>query len=541
MLEPTRTTSGGGGSDTDTPRDLNAALLKIASLDWQEGPAGGMESALEGVGEDWGAYSGLPPKVELLDDGRGAHLLAPIAYRRPDGSDWPVPTGAWLDGASIPRPFWSLIGGPFEGRYRNASIVHDHYCITKDRPWRDVHRMFYEAMRCSGVGPTRAKIMYYSVYRFGPRWAGIEEALEAVPPAAFLSDAEAPSLAADAEAIHVLDLAIDEIEALADVRNADSLGSALEGPADPAAERARLLVVPGGSGTREDFEAVARDAALLPVFVIGRFEKKKIRIIACRGSVTDFEKDLRGVTPRGWPAGKTWDNVPGAYFPDRKRVVIATIASGGLRAVPTKASGLHGSDNLIVHESLHGYDYIRNHKPLKDKGFVAARKADFNRLGTYERQEGRAGLEETFAESGAKFVAAPEALRATWPNLHAFWSATAGDGGLETVAPALEGLDAEEAPAMAEAVDAEEAIGTAEYGADGAILLDLRAEDESGAIGHAVLTLAPEDEAYGAIREMLAGGPAEEAAGGEPVLFRPARVGWGDPHKPVRPKTSPAQ
>ena len=340
MLEPTRTTSGGGDSDADVPQDLNSALLRIASLDWQEAPAAAEESVLEGVGEDWGAYTGLPPRVELLDDGRGAHLLAPLSYRRPDGSDWPVPTGAWLDGASIPRPFWSLIGGPFEGRYRNASIVHDHYCIAKTRPWQDVHRMFYEAMRCSGTGAARAKIMYYSVYRFGPRWPSLEEGLEAAPPAAFLSDAEAPSLAADAEAIHVQDLDLDEIEALADARNADSVASALEGPADPVADRARLLVVPGGSATREDFEAVARDAALLPAFVIRRFEKKKMRIIACRGSVTDFEKDLRGVTPRGWPAGKTWDNVPGAYFPDKKRVVIATIASNGLRAVPTKASGL---------------------------------------------------------------------------------------------------------------------------------------------------------------------------------------------------------
>ena len=300
--------------------------------------------------------------------------------------------------------------------------------------------MFYEAMRCSGTGTTQARIMYYSVYRFGPRWPSLEEGLDATPPAAFLSDAEAPSLAADAEAIHLQDLDLDEIEALADARNADSLTSALEGPADPVGDRARLLVVPGGSATKEDFEAVAGDAALLPAFVIRRFEKKKIRIIACRGSVTDFEKDLRGVTPRGWPTGKTWDNVPGAYFPDKKRVVIATIASGAMRAVPTKASGLHGSDNLIVHELLHGYDYVRNHKPLKDKGFVAARTADFSKLGPYERQEGRAGLEETFAESGAKYVAVPEALRATWPNLHAFWSATARDGGLKTVAPALEGL-----------------------------------------------------------------------------------------------------
>ena len=541
MLKPTRTSGSGGGPDAETPLDLDAALLKIAALDWQEVPAEGVESALEGISEDWGAYAGLPPRVELLDDGRGAHLLAPLSYRRPDGSDWPVPTGAWLDGASIPRPLWSLIGGPFEGRYRNASIVHDHYCITKTRPWQDVHRMFYEAMRCSGTGATQARIMYYSVYRFGPRWPSLEEGLDAPPPAAFLSDDEAPSLAADAEAIHVQNLDLDEIEALADARNADSVASALEGPADPVADRARLLVVPGGSATKDDFEAVARGAALLPAFVIRRFEKKRIRIIACRGSVTDFEKDLRGVTPRGWPAGKTWDNVPGAYFPDKKRVVIATIANGALRAVPTKASGMHGSDNLIVHESLHGYDYIRDHKPLKDRDFVVARTADFSKLGPYERQEGRAGLEETFAESGAKYVAVPEALRATWPNLHAFWSATAGDGGLETVSPALEGLVAEEAPGFEEGAGAEEAIGTAEYGAGGAILLDLRAEDDSGAIGHAMLTIAPEDEAYGAVNQQLAGGPAEEAVGGAPVLFRPLRAGSGDPHAPARPQPSPAQ
>ena len=85
-----------------------------------------------------------------------------------------------------------------------------------------------------------------------------------------------------------------------------------------------------------------------------------------------------------------------------------------------------------------------------------------------------------------------------------------------------------------------EAIGTAEYGADGAILLDLRAEDGSGAIGHATLTIAPQDEAYGAVREQLAGGPAEEAVGGEPVLFRPARVASGDPHAPARPRPAPA-
>ena len=30
--------------------------------------------------------------------------------------------------------------------------------------------MFYEAMRCSGVGPVEAKTMYYALLRFGRHW-----------------------------------------------------------------------------------------------------------------------------------------------------------------------------------------------------------------------------------------------------------------------------------------------------------------------------------------------------------------------------------
>ncbi len=42
--------------------------------------------------------------------------------------------------------------------------------IKKSQPWKAVHRMFYNAMRCSGVNEIKAKIMYYAVYNFGPCW-----------------------------------------------------------------------------------------------------------------------------------------------------------------------------------------------------------------------------------------------------------------------------------------------------------------------------------------------------------------------------------
>jgi Protein of unknown function (DUF1353) len=489
-----------------------AALLRIAALEWQTPPRN-IRSAQEAA-TDFGAFAGLPPGIALLADGRRARLLAPLAFVRADGSEWPVPAGVELDGASIPRIFWSLIGGPFEGRYRDASIIHDYYCTSRLRPWRDTHRVFYEGARCSGESAARAKIMYYAVYRFGPRWDDTEASAAPPDPTSLAADmdAQAASLAADAEAIYIQDLNLQEIESLADARNA--VGHAAADEAGDPLERARLLVIPGGTGMVDDVEAVAREAALLPDSVMTKFERERIRIVACRDSVPDFEASLRGVTPRGWPSGSTWDRVPGTYFQDKMRVVIATIASGGRRAVPTKDSGLHGSANLTVHESLHGFDYSGNHAVLRDHGFITARQADMAKLDDYARQEGSAGLEETFAESGARFVVVPGTMAAEWTNLFNYW--TGGPlSGFELAVPAFES-----------AQQSEEPIGTAELHEDGTIVLDLRAEGEGSAIGHGTLTVRPGEPSYADLKahilEAAVGG--EEAARRGPVLFKPMKA-----------------
>ncbi len=105
------------------------------------------------------------------DNGLDMTLIQPFEFIGPDGQSWPVPAGARVDGASIPRVFWSLIGGPFEGLYRNASVVHDYYCDVKVRSYQAVHKAFYEAMVASGVDPAKAWLMFQAVNRFGPRWA----------------------------------------------------------------------------------------------------------------------------------------------------------------------------------------------------------------------------------------------------------------------------------------------------------------------------------------------------------------------------------
>ena len=108
--------------------------------------------------------------VKALKDGRKLELTHPFSFIDPTGKLWGVPAGTVVDGASIPQAFWSIAGGPFEDKYREAAVIHDHYCEEKTDTWQNVHLVFYNAMRASGVGPKQAKLMYAAVYNFGPRW-----------------------------------------------------------------------------------------------------------------------------------------------------------------------------------------------------------------------------------------------------------------------------------------------------------------------------------------------------------------------------------
>jgi endonuclease G, mitochondrial len=118
----------------------------------------------------WGSFKGLPIQAQLMPDGFDIQLLADISYTDPNGVVWPAPKGLVSDGASIPQAFWSIIGGPLDGKYRNAAVVHDEACDTRSHTWQATHLAFYYAMRCSGVDEIKAKIMYFAVYHYGPRW-----------------------------------------------------------------------------------------------------------------------------------------------------------------------------------------------------------------------------------------------------------------------------------------------------------------------------------------------------------------------------------
>lgn len=106
----------------------------------------------------------------LPDSAREMELVEKFIFIDGNGIQWIAPKGSIVDGASIPRFCWRIIGSPFVGRYRRASVIHDVFCKTKALPDFLVHKMFYNAMLADGVSKQKAKAMYWAVKHFGPKW-----------------------------------------------------------------------------------------------------------------------------------------------------------------------------------------------------------------------------------------------------------------------------------------------------------------------------------------------------------------------------------
>jgi len=114
--------------------------------------------------------------------------LQTLGFTDTSGQIWQAPSRTLTDGASIPAIFTPLVGNPKDPEFINAAIMHDAYCGVgnedgpnfQTRTWEEVHRMFYEALISSGVGETRAKIMFAAVYLGGPRWRDPDRDLSGV-------------------------------------------------------------------------------------------------------------------------------------------------------------------------------------------------------------------------------------------------------------------------------------------------------------------------------------------------------------------------
>jgi hypothetical protein len=258
-----------------------------------------------------------------------------------------------------------------------------------------------------------------------------------------------------------------------------------------------ITVKPAKPDYADDAKLVQAELVHLPDQVAGALDDAGIRIVACRGSVVDFDPSLSGERPRNWPEGKTWDSVPGAYLPRHKIVAIATVAkTRGERCVPPFGH-LHGSRSLAVHETLHGYDYSREHHLSKGRAFRAAWSADRATLASDYYVNAASGPEESFAESGAHQFGLDQSQRSAWPHLEGFWNMH-GDG-LWSVPLTLDLAPDDDI----ESLDAG-SIGRGVRRDDGSFTLFLTAKGPRGEIGHGMVTVAAGDTGFETLVEVYA-------------------------------------
>lgn len=121
-----------------------------------------------------GKFSGDPRTRWLAErgDDRSMQMLELFTFADPENTVWDAPKDSKVDGASIPRPLWTLIGSPYTGDYRRGSIVHDIACDRAGgdhKKRRAADRMFYHACRAGHCSISQSIVMYLGV-RVGAIW-----------------------------------------------------------------------------------------------------------------------------------------------------------------------------------------------------------------------------------------------------------------------------------------------------------------------------------------------------------------------------------
>lgn len=155
---------------------------------------------------------------------------------------------------------------------------------------------------------------------------------------------------------------------------------------------------------REPFDAVQSAEIIntissLPEQLLGKIHEAGIVVRLFNGKLTDnpSARHLKGVTPRGYKNGVTWDDVPGI---GGSKVVLVKIGASG------KGSG-HGSINLELHELAHSIDKIVFHNLSKKQAFKSVWVKERNSLFP-EQEYFLAYPEEFFAEAFALYYYSAE-------------------------------------------------------------------------------------------------------------------------------------
>jgi hypothetical protein len=109
-----------------------------------------------------------------------------------------------------------------------------------------------------------------------------------------------------------------------------------------------IFLLPETMEQPEEAAKIISRVGQLPESMLKKIISNGINMVLFEGKLTDnpSAQDLKGITPRGYPSGKTWDDVPGV---GGSKLVLVKIGNS--------AKGVsHGSVNLELHELAHSLD-----------------------------------------------------------------------------------------------------------------------------------------------------------------------------------------
>lgn len=112
-------------------------------------------------------FSG-PIKTLWCDDGTDDMIILENCYFLDSkGILWTASEGRRINGASIPRIFWIIVGSPYTGNARRAAAFHDCGYEDQYHTREETDLMFLDAMLADGMDEHLAAIMYNAVRDFG--------------------------------------------------------------------------------------------------------------------------------------------------------------------------------------------------------------------------------------------------------------------------------------------------------------------------------------------------------------------------------------
>jgi hypothetical protein len=152
-----------------------------------------------------------------------------------------------------------------------------------------------------------------------------------------------------------------------------------------------------GDVPAHDVEAMQRIVDAFPRHLLERYRDYGGRVTVGK-RITEVDPSLKGVTPRGWPEGKTWDNADGFYDDNTHNAVVTEEWLRYDKWVKSKRM-----PGVIRHELSHGIDKAISGSTNKD--FIEAYEKDVSNMSdeatkrnAYLVQPGNAGKSEAFAE-----------------------------------------------------------------------------------------------------------------------------------------------